>query len=257
VCRHLAYLGPPVPLRALLIDPPHSLLRQSWAPRRQQHGTVNADGFGVGWYAEGDPIPARYRSDRPMWTDPSFADLARVVRSRALLGAVRSATPGLPHTVGAAAPFASGRHLFSHNGVVPGWPAGVAMITGGLLPESFLRTMTEEAATDSAMLWALTQQRLDAGAALAAALAAVVRLASSTAGGRLNLLATDGTSIAATTHGDTLSWRADDRGVVVASEPYDDEPGWVDVPDRSLLLATPDGVTVSPLPLDVPPEIRR
>ena len=29
-------------------------------------------------------------------------------------------------------------------------------------------------------------------------------------------------------------------------EPYDDEPDWVDVPDRSLLHATPDGVTVRP-----------
>jgi len=96
VCRHLAYLGPRVKLRALLVDPPHSLLRQSWAPRRQRHGTVNADGFGVGWYAEEDPIPARYRSDRPMWTDRSFADLARVVRSQAVLAAVRSATPRLP-----------------------------------------------------------------------------------------------------------------------------------------------------------------
>jgi glutamine amidotransferase len=61
----------------------------------------------------------------------------------------------------------------------------------------------------------------------------------------------------ATAFGDTLSWRADERGVVVASEPYDDAPGWVDVPDRSLLVATPDGVTISPLPLDVPPEVRR
>ena len=51
MCRHLAYLGPPVPLRALLFDPPHSLVRQSWAPRDMRGGgTINADGFGVGWY---------------------------------------------------------------------------------------------------------------------------------------------------------------------------------------------------------------
>jgi gamma-glutamyl hercynylcysteine S-oxide hydrolase len=253
VCRHMAYLGPPVPLRALLVDPPHSLLRQSWAPRRQRHGTVNADGFGVGWYAENDPIPARYRSDRPMWTDASFADLARVVRSRAVLAAVRSATPGLPYTVGAAAPFAAGQYLFSHNGVVPGWPEQLTMMLAGLTPEVLLRTMADEAATDSALLWALTQQRLDAGSALPDALAAVVRLAASTAGGRLNLLATDGAQITATAYGDTLSWRADERGVVVGSEPFDDGPGWVDVPDRSLLRATPDGVTVSPLALDIGP----
>jgi glutamine amidotransferase len=255
VCRHLAYLGPPVALRELLVDPPHSLLRQSWAPRRQQHGVVNADGFGVGWYAEGDPIPARYRSDRPMWTDPSFGDLARVIRTRALLAAVRSATPGLPYTVGAAAPFAAGRYLFSHNGVVPGWPEGIAMLTSGLPLPDLLRMMAQEAPTDSVGLWALVARHLDGGAGPAAALAAVVRLAASTAGGRLNLLLTDGDQIAATVFGDTLSWRADERGLVVASEPHDDEPGWVDVPDRSLLTATPDGVTVVPLPLDVPPEV--
>ena len=254
MCRHLAYLCPPVPLRVLLVDPPHSLLQQSWAPRRQRHGTVNADGFGVGWYAEDDPIPARYRSDHPMWTDRSFADLARVVRSRAVLAAVRSATGTMPLTAGAAAPFAAGRYLFSHNGAVPGWPERLGAIAAGLTPVALLRTMSEEAATDSALLWALTQQRLDGGATLADALAAVVRLAATTAGGRLNLLATDGGRIAATAYGDTLAWRADERGVAVASEPFDDDPGWTDVPDRSLLQATPDGVTVSPLPLDLPPE---
>ncbi|MEU3969190.1 class II glutamine amidotransferase, partial [Streptomyces pseudogriseolus] len=59
MCRHLAYVGPAEPLGALLTGPPHGLYRQSWAPRRQRHGTVNADGFGVGWYADGDPVPAR------------------------------------------------------------------------------------------------------------------------------------------------------------------------------------------------------
>jgi glutamine amidotransferase len=64
---------------------------------------------------------------------------------------------------------------------------------------------------------------------------------------RLNLLLTDGTTIAATTWGDTLSWRADHRGVLVASEPSDDDAGWTDVADRSLVLASPDGVTVTDL----------
>ncbi len=81
MCRHLAYLGPPASLRSLLIDPPHSLYRQAWAPRLQRHGTVNADGFGVGWYADGDPVPARYRRGAPIWGDPSLPDIARVTRS--------------------------------------------------------------------------------------------------------------------------------------------------------------------------------
>jgi glutamine amidotransferase len=81
MCRHLAYLGPPVTLRSVLIDPPHGLYRQAWAPRRQRYGTVNADGFGVGWYAPDDPAPARYRRPVPIWGDESFADVARVTRA--------------------------------------------------------------------------------------------------------------------------------------------------------------------------------
>src|SRR5579862_9722706 len=86
MCRHLAYLGPPAPLRALLTDPPHSLYRQAWAPRRQRHGTVNADGFGIGWYAGSDLVPARYRRGDPIWGDPSLADIARVTSSAAAPG---------------------------------------------------------------------------------------------------------------------------------------------------------------------------
>ncbi|MEV4728171.1 ergothioneine biosynthesis protein EgtC, partial [Micromonospora humida] len=78
MCRHLAYLGPPVTLRSLLYDPPHSLVRQSWAPRDMRGGgTVNVDGFGVGWYpGTGRPggddgrggAPVRYRRAGPIWS---------------------------------------------------------------------------------------------------------------------------------------------------------------------------------------------
>jgi gamma-glutamyl hercynylcysteine S-oxide hydrolase len=251
MCRHLAYLGRPTPLRDLVIDPPHSLLRQSWEPRRQAHGKLNADGFGVGWYAEGDPMPARYRRESPMWTDRSFPDVARVVRSGAILAAVRSATAGMAGGEAAVAPFCTGRYLFSHNGAVAGWPRSIAQLTADLGDPEL---MAMEAVTDSALLWLVVHQRLADGERMAEALGNTVRLAAATAGGRLNLLLTDGRSIAATTWGDTLCWRASADGVVVASEPYDDEPGWVNVPDRSLLVATPDGVDTTPLPLDVPPE---
>ena len=46
VYRHLAYIGPPVTLAALLLDPPHGLLHQAYAPSDMRGGgTVNADGF--------------------------------------------------------------------------------------------------------------------------------------------------------------------------------------------------------------------
>ncbi len=87
MCRFLGYLGPPVTLASIVLDPPHSLLRQAWAPRHQRPGAVNADGFGVGWYdLARRPEPARYRSARPIWGDRSFASLAGLVASGAVLG---------------------------------------------------------------------------------------------------------------------------------------------------------------------------
>ncbi|MFE2045465.1 ergothioneine biosynthesis protein EgtC [Streptomyces sp. NPDC059477] len=246
MCRHLAYLGPAEPLGALLTEPPHSLLRQSWEPRRQRYGTVNADGFGVGWYAEGDPVPARYRRAGPIWADVSFPDLARVVRTTALLGAVRDATVPGADGEAAAAPFAAGRWLFSHNGSVAGWPDALAPLARELPPVALLSLA---ARTDSAFVWALVLDRLRAGQEMGAALAwAVAAVAAAAPASRLNLLLTDGTAIAATAWGDSLWYLSrSGRGTVVASEPYDDDPRWREVPDRTLLVARHADVLLTPL----------
>jgi glutamine amidotransferase len=247
VCRHLAYLGPPVPLADLLFGPPHSLNRQAWAPRDMRGGgTINADGFGVGWFHDRQSEPIRYRKSSPLWTDAGLPALAAAVRSGAILAAVRSATEGMPVTETAAAPFAEGRWLFSHNGRVTGWPDSVAG-PAGTLPVRDLVTL--DAPTDSALLWALARARLRAGAAPGEALAAVVAEISAAApGSRLNLLLTDGETIAATVHGHSLSYRAHPgERVLVASEPLDADPGWIPVPDRSLLIAAPTAATITAL----------
>ncbi|MER8182044.1 ergothioneine biosynthesis protein EgtC [Kitasatospora sp. NPDC094015] len=249
MCRHLAYLGDAVPIGQLLVEPPFGLYRQSWAPRSQRYGTVNVDGFGVGWYADGDEVPARYRRSGPIWADRSFADLARVVRTRALLAAVRSATEGCADGENAAAPFAAGPWLFSHNGALPGWPERYDKAAAALPPAELLAL---EARTDSALVWALVLHRLRAGAAPGDALADTVRTLAACGEARLNLLLTDGTSIAATTWGDTLFHRTggtgtDGASVLVVSEPGDDGPGWIPVPDHSLLIADRNGVDVHPL----------
>ncbi|MCW7942901.1 hypothetical protein AAW14_12845 [Streptomyces hygroscopicus] len=246
MCRHLAYLGPEEPLGRLLMEPPHSLYRQSWAPRRQRYGTVNADGFGVGWYAEGDPVPARYRRAGPIWGDQSFADLARVIRSGTFLGAVRDATVGGAEGEAAAAPFAKGTWLFSHNGAVAGWPHSLAPLVRSLPPADLLSL---EARCDSAFLWALVLNRLRAGDDEAQALAdTVLEVAAAAPGSRLNLLLTNGGTITATAWGDTL-WYLTGPGhrTVVASEPYDDDPRWQEVPDRTLLVAGRTDVLLTPL----------
>jgi gamma-glutamyl hercynylcysteine S-oxide hydrolase len=246
MCRHFAFLGPELPLGQLLVEPAHSLFRQSWAPRHQRYGTVNADGFGVGWYANGDPVPARYRRPGPIWADLSFADLARVVRSGAVLAAVRDATVAGADGEAAAAPYAAGPWLFSHNGAVRGWPGTLAPLARSL-PAAELLSL--EARCDSALLWALVVHRLRDGDELGQALADTVREAAEAApGSRLNLLLTDGETIAATAWGDTLWYLAEPgRRTVVASEPYDDDPHWREVPDHTLLAATRTDVLLTPL----------
>ena len=261
MCRHLAYLGPPASLRSLLIDPPHSLYRQAWAPRLQRHGTVNADG---------DPVPARYRRAGPAWGDPSLPDIARVTCSAAVLAAVRSATEGTALGEAAAAPFGAGHWLFSHNGLLDGWPGAAAAIAerapaagenagdppvSGPQPRvSAAALLSLEAMVDSAFLWALVLERLRAGSAMGAALAATIAAVEAAGGtGRFNFLLTDGHSVAATACGDTLWYRlrgeamSASASVTVASEPSDDEPGWTEVPDRHLLVATAGAVSVQPL----------
>lgn len=241
------------------MEPEHGLLRQSWAPRRQRHGTINADGFGVGWYVPRvRPEPAVYRRATPMWSDVSFASLAGVVESGCVLAAVRDATPGMPVEESATAPFTgAGRVLLSHNGRVR---REVVLALLAKEPEA----LAPESACDSAALAALVFTRLargrdgagpnaggglGTGGGLAGAVASVVVDAGDAdPGARLNLLATDGASIVATAWADTLSYRRSGDGWEVASEPGDDDSAWSDVPDRHLLVADEQrGVTLRPL----------
>lgn len=248
MCRHLAYLGPAVPLSGPLLDAPHALVRQASAPRDMRGGgTMNADGFGVGWYPDRSATaPLRYRRDVPIWADPQLPPLAAATGSPALLAAVRSATAGMPLSEAACAPFAGDGMLFSLNGRIAGWPDTMAPLAGRL-PVTELLTL--EAPTDSALLWALVRHRLAAGDDPAAAVSATVTaVAAAAPGSRLNLLLMDGHTVVATTLTHALSvWRGPDS-VTVSSEPLDGDPGWRPVPDGHLVVATPAAVTVSPLP---------
>jgi glutamine amidotransferase len=238
----MAYLGPPVTLAALLVTPPHSLYRQSWTPRRQQHGTVNADGFGVGWWdPTARPEPARYRRSVPIWSDRSFASMAGVVRAGAVMAAVRSATPPLPVEESGAAPFTSGRWLFSLNGAVTGWNAGVGTAVRRGLSDSIAAEL--EGMSDGEALFALTLEHLGAGADPSDAVRSTVAAVE----GRRNLLLSDGRTIWATACGDTLWVQSAGSTVRVASEPDDDGPGWAEVPDGSLVVATPSSAEVRAL----------
>lgn len=226
MCRHLGWLGAEVTLSSLVLDPPQGLRVQSYAPRRQKHGLMNADGWGVGFFD--GTSPRRWRSPAPLWGDTSFDSVAPVLRSHCVVAAVRSATVGMPVEVSATAPFTDGHWLLSHNGVVDR-----SVLEFGSSAESVC---------DSAILAAnIFARGLDALGDI------IIEVGNADPLARLNVLASNGSRLVATAWGDTLSILRRDDGVVLASEPYDDDPGWEDVPDRHLVEVTGDSVVLTAL----------
>ena len=57
MCRHLGWLGDPVSVSSLILEPANGLLVQSYSPRRQKHGLLNADGWGIGFFDGATPRP--------------------------------------------------------------------------------------------------------------------------------------------------------------------------------------------------------
>lgn len=234
MCRHLGWLGADVTVSSLVLDPPFGLRVQSYAPRRQKHCLLNADGWGVGFFdapADGAAQPGvarRWRSPAPLWGDVSFESVAPVLHSHCVVAAVRSATVGMPIEASATAPFTDGQWLLSHNGIVD----------RTVLPA----TSQAESVCDSAILAAVIFERgLDALGETIAEIGAADPLA------RLNILAANGSRMLATAWGDTLCILRRTDGVVLASEPYDNDSDWEDVPDRHLVEVTASGVTLTPL----------
>jgi gamma-glutamyl hercynylcysteine S-oxide hydrolase len=229
MCRHLGWLGQPASVASLVLEPPYGLVVQSYSPRRQKHGLMNADGWGVGFFDSGTGgQPRRWRSATPLWGDASFASVAPALRSGCVVAAVRSASVGMPIEPSASAPFTDGEWLLSHNGIVD----------RAVLPQS----AAAESTVDSALLAALI---FDRGLDRLGETIAEVGAADPNA--RLNILAANGSRMLATTWGDTLSLLRRTDGVVLASEPYDDNPQWQEIPDRHLVDV--EGTRVELIPL--------
>jgi glutamine amidotransferase len=263
MCRLVAYLGEPeVTLSRLVLEPDHSLLVQSYAPEEMMSGVVNADGFGVGWYAPwSGEEPAVYRSMKPLWSDESFAGIAGKVRAGSILAAVRSATPGLPNEESGVPPFSSGPYAFVHNGAIEQFrQKAMRPLRESLTEESYSAI---SGATDSETVFTILLDRLrEAPGDLEGALAETIRHVSGTCArlgveATLNLAVTDGGSMAFSRYstagpGNSLYFLEDGErfpgAVVVVSEKLDADDGWRAVPDRRLLSVSPgSGVSLSPL----------
>ncbi|WP_412516770.1 ergothioneine biosynthesis protein EgtC [Actinomadura madurae] len=245
MCRHLGYLGPERTLHSLVYEGKYSLETQAYAPRMTQGNFLNADGYGVGWYQD-EAAPVRFRRAQPIWTDQSFREVAGAVRASCAVAAIRSATVGFPVDESCAQPFRAGPWLFSHNGRIEGYDGVEAKLRD--LAGDVAGVPDARAPVDSAPLFALAVRHWREGLPLGDGLAAAVAAVTALAPGRYNLLASDGTSLAATTWGDSLFVREDGDAIQIASEPLDDGPGWRPVPDRTLVTAgLAAGVRLDPL----------
>jgi gamma-glutamyl hercynylcysteine S-oxide hydrolase len=279
MCRLLAYWGPPVSVSDLLVAPDHSLLVQCSASRLQTSGAVNPDGWGIAWYDQASDnsdaqTPHRYRSAMSMPDDTDGLSQLATVEAGRFVAHVRHKSPGSPTEVAGNAPFVRGPLAFAHNGFVAGYRQGRREQLRADLSPAMAASIRSDA--DSEVLFGLVLDRLSAGQDMAGAVTSLVlELTQAEAEGhaprpdrpgpgdlpqgKYNLVLTDGHQLVATRWGNTLFLRHDVPGpgaVIVASEPYDDESDWQEVPDHTLVRVADGAVSLvqfGPTPAEVHP----
>ncbi len=250
MCRLAAYLGPDLLLHRLLNEPPNSLIKQSWAAQELREVSLNADGFGFGWYLD-DQTPTIYTSTLPIWSDTNLESLSKTLRSNLWLAYVRSATPGQPLSQANTQPFPSAQFLFMHNGRIDGFNEG---------PRSALHEYLEadiaagiHGNTDSEYLFALFRQhyrqRPNVETALVDSCKTMEQILAG-ASALVNIIISDGHCIFSCRHAlggapcpslyYTASHAAYPDAVVIASERFSHIERWREVAANSLLIVKPD-----------------
>ena len=151
----------------------------------------------------------------------------------------------MPYGQAAVAPFMAGDWLFSHNGLIPGWPESTLKLAERLPVAELLPA----------------RRAGGLGAAVGAHRQPTARRdpAGRCGGGRRtggggggagiaaeHLCSTDGEQLVATTWTHSLKVRRTADSVTVSSEPFG-AGDWDDVPDRSLLVATATTLHITPL----------
>ncbi len=251
MCRIAAYLGEPVALSRFLLDPPHSLEIQSWAPRELVYAKLNADGFGFAWH-DASGKPAVYVNPAPIWSDPNLPHLAGTLESALWIASVRSATPGNPVNHANTQPFIDNEFLFDHNGLIDDFHGAVQQALIDHLSPELLATVRGN--TESEYLFAALRQLLADNPDLpveSALTELMENIADWTEGRRclLNLVVSDGERLFAVRHAlhddcPSLYYTTDDEmfpgAQLIASEPLTESSFWQSVPEHQILILDPE-----------------
>ena len=149
MCRWMGWSGQPVVVEELLFKPKHGLVDQSLHSRMGVE-TTNGDGFGLGWYGQGEG-PGVYHGVSPAWGDANLRELAAHIESPLFLAHVR-ATTGTAIQQTNCHPFRHGRWLFVHNGVIADFEVMRRELMLAVAPELFADI---KGSTDSEVLFHL------------------------------------------------------------------------------------------------------
>ncbi|MDB5351296.1 MAG: hypothetical protein JWN86_2543 [Planctomycetota bacterium] len=265
MCRIAAYLGPPVRLSALLHEPPHGLTDQSRNARQMAGSSIAGDGWGVGWFCpEAGPTPSLIKSVLPLWSDQNGKTGTQAVLSGSVVGHVRYASPGIETSFTNTPLFVMDDHLWTINGELSPWPRRLSKALRNRLDEDHEADI--RGSSDGEALGALWRTHFrhsggrDAAAALRSALREARDLTREHDGHiKANVILAGATGMLAVRYAEpgeasTLySLQGEPRwhgGVVVASEPLDDGPGWHEVEPGTLVQADGRGLRLEPLDLD-------
>jgi predicted glutamine amidotransferase len=243
MCRWIAYRGETIPLEQYVTAPAHSLVVQSQRALESTAAT-NGDGFGMGWYGE-HPEPGLYREVRPAWSDENLRYLCRHIQSHLYFAHVRAAT-GTPITRPNCHPFACGRWLFMHNGIIGNW-ARLRRRAEALIPDEFYGSRIGTTDSEAVFLAILgaggDKDPLGATARVLTSLTEMVsskgyreplRFTAALANGR-DLYAF---RYAANDQANSLYYRESGDNVVIVSEPLDtNRTHWKQVPPGHAIVA--------------------
>jgi predicted glutamine amidotransferase len=249
MCRLVAYLGGPISPEHLVFAGAHSLYEQSWSPRELLSGSVNADGYGVVWYADGRP--ARIAEARPIWYDGELAQTLSAISASCAVAALRNSTPGLPVDRSALLPLVLDRWAFVLNGFVPDFRRLHMRGLRSTLPDELYAKLRGVSDAETLFLMAVAAMRN--GASMVEALETTfhaVRERVGTQEAQLNMVLSDGERLAAVRASTVLMTNSlyvarwppfAPEGVVLASEAPNAGAVWEPVDGHSWVEIEPDG----------------
>jgi len=251
VCRFVAYLGEEIKLEELVYNFPHNLVVQSYAPKELLVGNVNLDGFGCGWYNTAvEKDPALYATLLPIWADYKFPTIAKAVTSSLIFSAVRNATPPFPNELSSVLPLALGKYLFLLNGYITDYNKCKRTLENELPDEYFnmIQSRSDSAFIFAALMWKLSEigenERLIKKAMVSTLDWLQNQLESLGEKANLNIGFADGDSMLFIRHEfngacNSLYYNESheqlSKGVLIASEPLDEDNGWNEVPENSMI----------------------